>query len=219
MTNISELSLEQLLDNDLNNNKLLGYHNLTNTSGVSVLYLRCPIGLVDSKSGRYECNVNGSKYAISSFQLIGYCNQTNTSLLKCGLITGRSQQLRLHLQFLGNPICNDFEYGGTITYDEDKLSQLITFVRDYGYYPLTRLPGLYEYIQSHNETHVPINYDKFITSDQLMYGSCCYCNLKDAYELEMTLQSEGIHLHAYKYEYPNQWSYETTWPIWAKSFQ
>eukprot|EP01035_Chromulina_nebulosa_P018326 gene18326-24016_t len=132
MTNIPQLSLEQVLDNDVNNNKVFGYRNLTDTSGVSVLYLRCPIGLVDSKSGRYECNANDSKFAISSFQLVSYCNQTNTSLLQCGLITGRSQQLRLHLQFLGNPICNDFEYGGTIRYDEEKLSQLIASVRDYG---------------------------------------------------------------------------------------
>lgn len=50
------------------------------------------------------------KYALTHFKLIeplGY-----VSLIECKLETGRTHQIRVHLQYLGHPLFNDDTYGG-----------------------------------------------------------------------------------------------------------
>ena len=74
------------------------YETIDNTS---TLFLRCPVGVVSFKHGIHGCNVPNSKPAISSFTNLGYCALSDTSLIKCQLLTGRTHQLRLHLQYLG----------------------------------------------------------------------------------------------------------------------
>jgi tRNA pseudouridine synthase 8/2,5-diamino-6-(5-phospho-D-ribitylamino)-pyrimidin-4(3H)-one deaminase len=54
--------------------------------------------------------VNG-KPAISSFEVIWSDAQRNVSLVKCHPLTGRTHQLRVHLQHLGHPIVGDPLYG------------------------------------------------------------------------------------------------------------
>lgn len=41
-----------------------------------------------------------------------YDEETDSSLLQCYPITGRTHQIRVHLQYLGFPILNDVSYGG-----------------------------------------------------------------------------------------------------------
>lgn len=47
------------------------------------------------------------------FRCVGY--DEHTSLLLCLPLTGRTHQIRVHLQFLGYPIANDVMYGGRLT--------------------------------------------------------------------------------------------------------
>ncbi|KAH3743007.1 pseudouridine synthase [Pelomyxa schiedti] len=53
------------------------------------------------------------KSAKTSFQRIKYDPVTNTSLVRCVPHTGRTHQIRVHLQWLGHPIANDPIYSGT----------------------------------------------------------------------------------------------------------
>ena len=46
---------------------------------------------------------------------LGYNEADDTSLVECRPHTGRTHQLRLHLQLLGNPIANDPCYGGVLS--------------------------------------------------------------------------------------------------------
>jgi hypothetical protein len=45
------------------------------------------------------------------FKLVSYNFETGHSLVECKPLTGRTHQIRLHLQYLGHPIVNDPLYG------------------------------------------------------------------------------------------------------------
>ncbi|GMM37579.1 bifunctional DRAP deaminase/tRNA pseudouridine synthase [Saccharomycopsis crataegensis] len=47
------------------------------------------------------------KHATTIMKKISYDKATNTSIVKCQPLTGRSHQIRVHLQYLGHPIAND----------------------------------------------------------------------------------------------------------------
>ena len=68
-----------------------------------------PIACVDAKLGKYAVRSDG-KWSVTEFQLIeaDECE----SLLLCKPLTGRTHQIRVHLQHAGYPIVNDECYGG-----------------------------------------------------------------------------------------------------------
>ena len=53
---------------------------------------------------------NGKK-ATSHYRVLERFNYT--TLLECKLDTGRTHQIRTHFQYLGHPLFNDYEYGGS----------------------------------------------------------------------------------------------------------
>lgn len=59
-----------------------------------------------------EQKANGAKESLTHFRRLHYDPETNTSLLECIPITGRTHQIRVHLQHIGHPILNDTCYGG-----------------------------------------------------------------------------------------------------------
>lgn len=76
-----------------------------------ILQVDGPIETVDPANGIRRMTVNG-KPSTSLFQLLSYSAETNTSIITCCPLTGRSHQLRVHLQWLGFSICDDIQYGG-----------------------------------------------------------------------------------------------------------
>mmetsp|Transcript_3625 Transcript_3625/g.8715 ORF Transcript_3625/g.8715 Transcript_3625/m.8715 type:complete len:818 (+) Transcript_3625:4459-6912(+) len=77
-----------------------------------MLQVDAPIETVDPANGIRRITSDG-KSATSLFTLREYDPGTETSLVECYPKTGRSHQLRLHLQWLGYPIVNDIQYGGS----------------------------------------------------------------------------------------------------------
>ncbi|EAU91801.1 tRNA-pseudouridine synthase [Coprinopsis cinerea okayama7 len=65
-----------------------------------------PLLTVDRQMGLNIVHPDG-KPAKTVFTLIRYDENTNSSVVKCEPHTGRSHQLRVHLQYLGHPIAND----------------------------------------------------------------------------------------------------------------
>lgn len=110
-----------------------------------VLWLQCPIGVVSFRDGVHACDPAG-KASLSGFRLLGYCARTDTSLVECRPYSGRTHQLRLHLQLLGSPIANDPCYGGQLFHgDEERRRQALEVLRAMraeGATPLSKVPHL-----------------------------------------------------------------------------
>ena len=70
-------------------------------------------------SGLTEAEKKGIKPAQTSFAVLAYDSDSDTSLIVAKPVTGRTHQIRLHLQQLGHPIANDHCYGGEMWFGDD----------------------------------------------------------------------------------------------------
>ena len=84
---------------------------------------REPILAVDRQSGLNIVHPKG-KDCRTLFQLLSYDPKTDTSVVMCRPITGRTHQIRVHAQWLGHPISNDPLYNHPVwaSVDRDVLS-------------------------------------------------------------------------------------------------
>lgn len=94
-------------------------------------------GSFDEETGKIEGNIgrnpkdrtqmyvfaNGEegKHAVTHYKVIEHLGYV--SLIECRLETGRTHQIRVHLQYIGHPIFNDDKYGG------DKILKGTTFTK------------------------------------------------------------------------------------------
>ncbi|KAA6423566.1 MAG: RNA pseudourine synthase 7-like [Trebouxia sp. A1-2] len=70
-----------------------------------------------------------AKEAQTGFRLLSVASDACTSLVECQPKTGRTHQIRVHLSFLGHPIANDSQYGGTYK-GPDQVRTYITAARN-----------------------------------------------------------------------------------------
>jgi RNA pseudouridylate synthase len=92
------------------------------------LHLACPTRLVEPKNGVCGCGTFNEldddayastvKSAETSFCAVSYHGASDSTLVLCRPNTGRTHQIRLHLQHLGHPIANDPNYGGDVFYHD-----------------------------------------------------------------------------------------------------
>lgn len=77
--------------------------------------ISCPLRCLSARDGVWECHEEGK----SSETLVKLIRTDKcTSLMECKPITGRTHQIRLHLQLIGFPIANDPCYGGELHFGE-----------------------------------------------------------------------------------------------------
>eukprot|EP00547_Thalassionema_nitzschioides_P005105 CAMPEP_0194209840 /NCGR_PEP_ID=MMETSP0156-20130528/7828_1 /TAXON_ID=33649 /ORGANISM="Thalassionema nitzschioides, Strain L26-B" /LENGTH=593 /DNA_ID=CAMNT_0038937077 /DNA_START=239 /DNA_END=2020 /DNA_ORIENTATION=+ len=94
------------------------------------LHLASPCRIANHKDGVCETGdfasledslyVKSVKPAQTSFGVIKYDKATDSTVILCRPQTGRSHQIRLHLQALGHPIANDMCYGGELWYGDER---------------------------------------------------------------------------------------------------
>ena len=78
------------------------------------------IGIKDVRQGYWKVDEEKGKDSKTAFQLISYCKDTNTSLVFCQPFTGRTHQIRVHLEHLKFPISNDPLYGNVTDVEMEK---------------------------------------------------------------------------------------------------
>jgi tRNA pseudouridine32 synthase/23S rRNA pseudouridine746 synthase len=61
------------------------------------------------------------KPALTRYRVLGYDAATHTTRVELAPVTGRSHQLRVHMQAIGHPICGDALYGGPAAANSSRL--------------------------------------------------------------------------------------------------
>jgi len=136
------------------------------------------------------------------------------SIVRCLPVTGRTHQLRVHLQFLGHPIANDPIYCNQRVFgpdlaagdalsdnDEDIISRLSRMGKS----------EVAEAMAYHDEMMEEYNKKKA----EKMTGHCCEVCDTPLYS-DPGIHELGIYLHAKRYACDQgKWAYETALPDWA----
>lgn len=92
---------------------------------------------------------NGGKYAVTHYRVLR--TDGAHSLVELKLETGRKNQIRVHMQDIGTPVCGDTKYGN----GDDPIGRLALHAfRLHFYHPITNEP-------LHFETDVPRNFKIF----------------------------------------------------------
>ncbi|KAL3929837.1 MAG: hypothetical protein SGBAC_012037, partial [Bacillariaceae sp.] len=127
---VNDLTLQSIFDNQRSDKDWLKPLEETTSSsedsGRFWFHLACPTRIAKPKDGVCEAgpfdeldNVlyhKTVKPAGTSFGVIRYDEATDSTIVVCRPATGRTHQIRLHLQHLGHPIANDPNYGGDMWY-------------------------------------------------------------------------------------------------------
>ena len=135
-------SIPILTPDEVGRSPLVGYHLDPSTDSLTLV---CPLSVASYRDAVHAWNISDTgKQSITRFKCIGYNKDDDTSLIECTLLTGRTHQIRLHLQLLGSPIANDPCYGGELFYGEngrliDALVTLQVMARS-GVEPVSKVP-------------------------------------------------------------------------------
>lgn len=136
------------------------------------------------------------------------------SIVRCMPVTGRTHQLRVHLQFLGHPISNDPIYANQRVFgpalgqgqsededDEDIMSRLSRMGKE----------EVADAVAYHDEMVDAYNKRK---AERMTGEKCSICDT-DLYS-DPGVHELGIYLHARRYRCEDgKWDYETGLPDWA----
>lgn len=158
--------------------------------------------------------------AKTSFKRISVNAKTNTSIVECKPLTGRTHQIRIHLTYLGHAIVNDPLYG---THPARATTTLVSQVASDPQKVSLNDPGFRDESQSRDlrRTYLATEWSKrsleqngkhLSCAEEGHVLSCSNCpQVTNAKNVEV--QQMFIHLHALRYESEN-WSFEVAPPLW-----
>ncbi|CCG83251.1 Uncharacterized protein C18B11.02c [Taphrina deformans PYCC 5710] len=180
-----------------------------------------PLMTVNPLLGLNRVHPNG-KSAKSVFEKLSFNGVT--SVVKCRPFTGRTHQLRVHLQFLGHPIANDPLYANKRVWgetsndwrnktDEEISEKLLNLnkseLADFGNFAPTKS----DYVTEETREQATERRDKRL--GELLTGDICDVCQAPLYS-DPSPTELGIFLHALKYWADDgSWSYSTDQPDWA----
>ncbi|KAL3075781.1 hypothetical protein niasHS_012611 [Heterodera schachtii] len=169
--------------------------------------------------------------ALSSFSLLRYLPSENASVVSCTIVTGRTHQIRIHLQFLGHPIIGDRLYndegwgpekGKAANYGERTREQL---AHDIGTRH-SKANWIIEKDEEYEQRIRQIGEDEECTVDEFdlknldaclkampAFDPLCWgCAIKKKREMQERDWLMALHCHRYS---GDGWAYEAPLPDWA----
>jgi 23S rRNA-/tRNA-specific pseudouridylate synthase len=188
-------SMSNELQNCLQSNVLEGYLDDQGKESLEII-VEAPIYCVSQRLSKHAVPKSDDEEAIkkakecrSVFRRLSY--NGSTSLVLCRPFTGRTHQLRVHLQWLGFSIANDPNYGGKLCFGNSRAP--------------SELGGL-EFLKSR---------DKMI-EDPLCWDCDAEKSMKVALSKPNIVYCTEIWLFALRYSSAD-WVYEVPPPDWANS--
>ena len=209
----------------------------TGSCDVAWFTLACPVRIADPKNGVCEsgafCELDDATYvktvkpAQTSFAFVHYNPVDDSSLLLVRPSTGRTHQIRLHLQHLGHCIANDPNYGGELWFGDENGQQLCQEAQilldkdDNG----TKSSGLVTSDMPATEAEVVVlksskQRQNDESQDEFVKRTCVWCarhqqtSITERAKLEFLVRSSGLWLHALSYRVGDR-SFRTQIPRWA----
>lgn len=159
-------------------------------------------------SPKHALNVvdhENGKPAKTEFTRVSYDPETDTSIVKCRPLTGRTHQIRVHLQFIGYPIANDPIYLSEYVWGNASLGKGNTGAD----------PEVIARLDQIGKTRACSTWFHPQEDGEVLTGETCP-------ECDVPLYSEpgpndlDLWLHAYNYEAADKlWSYKADFPDWA----
>lgn len=243
-TPLSEASMQDVFNSQFNYDDWLS-DSTSKKNDLKWLHLACPTRIAQPKDGICEAGafehldekvyLKSVKPAETSFGVLSYDDESDSTLVICRPQTGRTHQIRLHLQHLGHPIANDPNYGGDIWYGNNEGQEASRVAQ-------TRLNSIAETnqgdIQATTTIDVPAT-EKEIqqgvvgtkrqdeeTIHEYIKRTCVWCSRsrnttgntpRDV--LEFLVRSPGIWLHAFQYTFKDDQGLHTFRcppPTWAE---
>lgn len=181
-----------------------------------------PILQISPKLGLNRVRASG-KEARTVFKRLAYypahaangaTEKSGYSIVRCLPLTGRTHQLRVHLQFLGHPIANDPIYSNARVFGPDLGKDASSADDDESIMDRLSRMGkdeVAEAVAYHDE--MVTDYEK--RKAEKMTGEKCDVCGTDLYS-DPGAHELGIYLHSRKYACAEgRWSYETGLPEWA----
>ncbi|KAG2533053.1 hypothetical protein JM16_000144 [Phytophthora kernoviae] len=166
------------------------------------ILISCPLRCLSARDGVWECHEDG-KPSETLVRLVRADN--GTSLMKCKPLTGRTHQIRLHLQLIGFPIANDPCYGGELHFGEsaERIEEIAAANRRKSDLP-PKDPVDFSMPRQENESE-----------NEFMRRTCTWCYVGEAEAFNETqLHCSKIWLHALEYKLDNQ-EFNVPEPSWA----
>lgn len=178
-------------------------------STATLVRINCPLRCLSARDGVWECHQDG-KPSETVVKLLHSPDEA-TSVVECRPVTGRTHQIRLHLQLIGFPIANDPCYGGKLHYGEsaERLEEISAAKRANGGNGSDLVgdgdrdqgDNVRELLSSKQPVDLSTPRQESESEEDFMKRTCSWCRIGEAEAFNETqLHCARIWLHALEYK-------------------